>query len=168
MRALGESLGVDVAVPREVHDSNNRYVNTLVQWILSRVIGRAIGVVGLTYKIGSDVIEESAGWKAVQMLLNHYVEVFAYDPLFTGPLPRGGRRMNSLRDCIEKSDLVLVMLPYPEAIALDAATWARTPEQRRGQSGADRIVVDCWRVLPHLVGITGVDYAPTGIGRETI
>jgi UDPglucose 6-dehydrogenase len=165
LRALGESLNVDVVLPREVHNSNMRRINTFVEWVASRALGRVVAVVGLTYKLGSEITEESAGWKVMQSLLSHYVEVSAYDPLFTGPLLPSVRRVSNLRQCIEDADMVLVMLPYPEAISLDAVAWARTAEQRHGHSGADRMVVDCWRVLPHLAGCIGVEYIPIGTGK---
>jgi len=166
LKALGESLGVDVSVPREVHNSNIHRVDSLVKRVMSRALGRRVAIIGLTYKIGSEVIEESAGWKMMLALHEKYVDLYVYDPLFSSPILRGVKRMTDLRQCIEETDLVIVMLPYPEVIALEPTAWARTAEQRRDGSGTDRIVVDCWRVLPNLAECNGIKYWPLGVGED--
>jgi len=165
LKALGETLGVDVAVPREVHNSNVRRTDELAQWVASHALDRKVAILGLTYKIGSEVIEEAAGWNILQALRGHYLELFAYDPMFNGSLPPNVRRITDLRAGIIKADMVLVMLPYPEVVALEAGAWARTREQRtRVQGATNRMVIDCWRVLSKLTHQEGVNYIPIGIG----
>jgi UDPglucose 6-dehydrogenase len=165
LKALGESLGVDVALPREVHDSNVRRTAMLVERALGRALGRKVLIIGLTYKLDSEVIEESAGWQVLNELAGKYVRVSVYDPMFSGKLPHDVHRCIDLRNGVKETDLVLVMLPYPEVKTLETSAWIRTREQRKGYSSSDRVVVDCWRVLPHLANCFGVKYIPLGIGE---
>ena len=170
LKSLGDSLDIDVAVPQEVHNSNERRVEMLTKWIKGTAVGKKVAIIGLTYKIGSEVIEEAAGWKIMNALSDWYVDLSIYDPVYKGTLPIGVRRVTNLHECIEKANLILVMLPYPEVIELDETVWDRTPEQRSSgkYSGSARIVIDCWRVLLKLAkhDDTVVKYLPIGIGGE--
>jgi UDPglucose 6-dehydrogenase len=150
LKALGESLGLDVALPREVHNSNERRVARLVDWVVTNFVGQKVAILGITYKPNSEVIEESAGWKIMTALLNKQTEISAYDPVFSKPFPAGVQRISDLQNI--EAEVVLVMLPYSEVANLDADVF----------SGC--VVVDCWRILPHLAGQSGLRYIPVGIG----
>jgi UDPglucose 6-dehydrogenase len=62
LAALGKSLGIDIAVPQEVHNTNERRVKEMTFKALDMTLGRQILIAGLTYKLDSEVIEEAAGW----------------------------------------------------------------------------------------------------------
>jgi len=103
-----------------------------------------VGVLGLSYKPDTAVVEESQGVALVERLIDLGRQVVAYDPQAI-PLARTAVRRpfdaaTSAADCVQRSSLVVVMTAWPEFrhIPLDA--------YRRQSSRLT--VIDCWRVTP--------------------
>jgi UDPglucose 6-dehydrogenase len=109
-----------------------------------------IGILGLSYKPDTGVIEQSQGVALARRLMDEGREVVAYDPkaLQSARLELSsadgdgqyGRFVaaQSAEECVRRSALVVVMTPWPEfrAIPLSAFTRPR------------RItVIDCWRLF---------------------
>jgi UDPglucose 6-dehydrogenase len=124
--------------------------------------GQTAGVLGLTYKPNTDVVEEAVGLLLAEALIARGVALVAYDPqgarnsaLALGP---GVRLAATAEECIAESAVVVVATPWPE--------FARIPAERWERRGAPRIVLDCWRALPHLAGREGIVRMSLGVGSE--
>jgi UDPglucose 6-dehydrogenase len=118
------------------------------------------GILGLTYKPNTDVVEEAVGLLLAQELVSRGVALVAYDPQgarnSASALGSGVRLTATAEECIAESAVVVVATPWPE--------FARIPAERWQQRGVPRIVLDCWRALPHLSGREGIVRMALGVG----
>lgn len=98
--------------------------------ILSRLVRyRRVAVLGLAYKPGTAVTDESLGVAAARRLAATGVDVTAHDP---HARPHGIRLALSARDALSGADAVLIACPHPEYQGLDFE---------------GRVVVDPWQLL---------------------
>jgi UDPglucose 6-dehydrogenase len=154
-----------VGAPADIAEATDRFNRWQVKWLADFVQehlpeGGAVGILGLAYKPGTDVVEESVGLLLVRELREQRVRVIAYDPAGV----ENARRMlgdgvifvNSPQACIDLSDIVVVATPWKEFHSLPGETWER--------HSPPRVVIDCWRVLRGLEGCDGVIYVPLGKG----
>jgi UDPglucose 6-dehydrogenase len=146
--ALARSLGARTELA-EATDSINRYQ---IERVLGAVDARAvdsgpIGVLGLSYKPDTAVVEESHGLALVERLLDLGRRVIIFDPLAIGAaltvLRRPVDAASSAADCVQRSSLVVVMTPWPE--------FGRIPVDAYRRQGTRLPVLDCWRMTPESV-----------------
>jgi UDP-glucose 6-dehydrogenase len=108
------------------------------------------------------VVVESFGLLLAQELSSTGLPVVAYDPSAEGARALAAcktvRVVDSARECIAQSGVVVLATPWQVFREIPAAQWARP--------GRARVVVDCWRVLNHLDGVEGIDYVRLGFGGE--
>jgi UDPglucose 6-dehydrogenase len=164
MAELARKLGVSEELPRSVDRFNRSQIDWLTEQVAMRSRGR-IGILGLSYKPGIDVVEEAAGFLLAKALAKRGLTVSAFDPGYVagssagsgGELPDGVTRAASSEACIHDADLVVLATPWPEFARLPAECWARPK--------APRIVVDCWRVLGSLHDVPGIAYLALGLGE---
>lgn len=154
-----------VGAPADIAEATDRFNRWQVKWLADFVQehlpeGGAVGILGLAYKPGTDVVEESVGLLLARELREQRVRVIAYDPAGVENARRmlgdGVIFMNSPQACIDLSDIVVVATPWKEFHSLPGETWER--------HSPPRIVIDCWRVLRGLEGCGGVIYVPLGKG----
>ncbi len=161
LAALARRLGA----PADLAQATDCFNRQQIRW-LADVVQRqsnpegTVGILGLTYKPGTDVVEEAVGFLLAQELAARGVAVVTFDPAghrnSAGALDGKVRFAGQARDCIEQSDVVVVATPWPEFHSLPSDQWAR-PRQ-------PRTVIDCWRVLKHLEKCEGVRYLFLGAG----
>jgi UDPglucose 6-dehydrogenase len=159
-RALG--VRADLA---EATDSINRFLPEKIVQRLYPMIRRSttIAVLGLAYKPFSHVVEESQGIYLVKNLSKAGVRVVAYDPLANeearAELYDQAVVLDSIEECLEQAEIVLITTPDPTFRALTAADF--------GKSGV--IVVDFWRILAkELAGQPNIRYIPIGRSVDDI
>jgi UDPglucose 6-dehydrogenase len=160
--ALAEELGAPAELAQVTHRFNRSQIPWLADLVCSQAPRGTIGVLGLTYKPGTDVVDESVGLLLARELAGRKMDVLAYDPEGgrNGTRALGGavRMAASAAECIAASDAVVLSTPWPEFVTIPAADWAR--------AGRPRTIVDCWRVLPQLARAAGVLYIGLGLGQE--
>jgi UDPglucose 6-dehydrogenase len=156
-------LARQVGVPPHLAQAVDQFNRTQIQWLADQVqqrCNRIAGILGLTYKAGTDVVEEAAGFLLAQELGRRGVKVVAYDPAYGRIAPHkaeGFQLATSALECIEKSDVVVMATTWPE--------FQDIPREKWGRPGSPRTVVDCWRALPFLHDDPGVRYLGLGIGE---
>jgi UDPglucose 6-dehydrogenase len=97
--------------------------------LLAPLAGRRVGVLGLTYKPGTDTLRRSASLEACRWLTDQGALVRAYDPAVTA-LPEdaaGVRVCASAEEAVRAAEAILVATPWPvfrELAADDLARWA--------------------------------------------
>ena len=167
IRALA-TLVAGLGVPADLPEATDRFNRWQLQWLADTVIalshpGTTVGILGLSYKPGSDVVEESPGTWLAADLVSQGRRVLAYDPVAMTSaktvLPSTVHLATSLEACVSGSDVVVLTTPWPEFAALPSETWSR--------NSPSRVVVDCWRMVPGLAEITGVRYVPIGYTQES-
>ena len=141
--ALARSLGARAELA-EATDSVNRYqLERLVGAVQAHAPGTGpIGILGLSYKPETSVVEESQGVALAGRLLDEGFDVIAYDPkampTAQAVLPRPWTPAASAEECIRRSSLVVVMTPWPEFRAVSRDAFTR----------AERLtIIDCWRLF---------------------
>jgi UDPglucose 6-dehydrogenase len=161
---LARALGTEATLSKATDEFNRAYpavvISRLHEWVRP---GQTVAVLGLAYKPGSHVIEESQSIRLVQSLAGLGTRVLAYDPL-AGDAARSelayhGLVLDSLEPCLKQADVVLVTTADPAFCRLTAADFQRRPVT----------VIDFWRVLKTaLSNQSGILYVPYGnnVSRE--
>jgi UDPglucose 6-dehydrogenase len=161
---LAQQLGVPPDLAQTVDRFNRLQGIWLADLVQHRVQNRkqgTVGILGLTYKAGTDVVEEAVGFLLTKELASRGVKVLAFDPAYgkvsAPPAIANVSFAATAIDCISKSDLVVLATSWPEFSAIPGGQWVR--------SGDPRTVIDCWRAVKFLHDTPGVDYLGLGIGE---
>jgi UDPglucose 6-dehydrogenase len=163
--ALG-ALTRQLGVPGDLAQAIDQFNRVQVTWLADLVQnhspkGGTVGILGLTYKPNTDVVEEAVGFLLARELARRGALVVACDPsgaeraaaLLDGKV----QFVASAQECIAQADVVVLATPWQEFIGTPCQQWARP--------GSSRTVVDCWRALKHLDGYNGVRYVGLGTGE---
>ena len=143
-RALGSRA--DIA---DATDTLNRYqIERVLGIIQGRVrSGSRIGILGLSYKPHTPVIEESPGMALAMRLLDEHYSVTGYDPMaLAAARTLLGDRFTAASDaaaCAASSDALVITTPWPEFQNLSPAAVGGT-----GSRPSRLLILDCWRMLP--------------------
>jgi UDPglucose 6-dehydrogenase len=164
--ALAASLGSF----SDLAEATDRFNRAQIKWLAELVkkhlaaesAAALVGILGLTYKPNTDVVEESVGVLLTQELSASGIPVSVYDPS-TDKTPaaidcKGVRYATSAAECIAAADVVVLATPWQAFKEIPALAWARVSEPR--------VVIDCWQALGSLDGAEGVRYVCLGSGSE--
>jgi UDPglucose 6-dehydrogenase len=159
--ALARDNGVPALLAEATDALNKRQVPRLAKLVLSQLPkGGTAGVLGLSYKPNTEVIEESQGVAVAQALLSAGARIVVYDP---AAMESAKRVLNgdtiyaaSAAECVRQSDVLAITTPWAEFQELPAATFQR--------AGGEITVLDCWRVLPQRVAESIENYLTLGKG----
>ncbi len=163
LAALASRVGASSGLAEATDIFNRAQIKSLADIVKShRSESDAIGILGLTYKPNTDVVEESFGLLLAQELSSANLPIIVYDPSADAARALNNyksiRVASSAQECIAESRVVVLATPWQEFRDLRAALWARP-----GYS-EPRVVIDCWRALNHLDGIEGLRYVKLGFG----
>jgi UDPglucose 6-dehydrogenase len=165
LAALAARVGASSGLAEATDIFNRAQIKSLADIVKSHWSeSEAIGILGLTYKPDTDVVEESFGLLLAQELSSANLPVIVYDP--TADAARALNNYKSIRvassaqECIAESKVVVLATPWQEFRDLRAALWSRPGHSE------PRVVIDCWRILSHLDGIEGLHYVKLGFGGE--
>ena len=152
-----DAVGISSILPRAVHQFNaehGKYIFNNIIKIANR--GDKIGLIGLSYKPGTAVVEESYGVRLANWLIGEGLSVCAWDPHVTpGAIPGFDGNIKiapSGNDCLKCSTIVVVVNVLPEIGDLN---WSLLK---------DGVVVDCWRQFDRACAQKVRRYIPLGIG----
>jgi UDPglucose 6-dehydrogenase len=162
LAALARQIGspADIA---QVTDTFNRAQVTWLADLVERMTepGSTVGILGLTYKPNTDVVEQAIGLLLAEELAARHVGVVSYDPSGSRSLfacVQGAVRFaESAVECISESDTVVLATPWEAFAQIPAERWARIHEPR--------MVIDCWRILGFLRDRPGICYVALGRGK---
>ncbi len=162
-------LARQLGVPADLAQTVDRFNRSQIAWLADLVQQRTqktAGILGLTYKAGTDVVEEAAGFLLATELANRGVKVLAFDPAYgndsSAALPDYiGFAANAI-ECIEQSDVVVLATAWPEFDAISRAQWTDKSKH------AARTVIDCWRTLKFLHDEPGIHYIGLGLGESLV
>jgi GDP-mannose 6-dehydrogenase len=163
LRALGHAgraLNLDLPLLDAVLPSNQRHLERVLARISSHAVKR-IGVIGLSFKPGTDDVRESAMVAAIERLIGRGCEVRVFDPLVDPEAMVGANRAFALAHLPHIARLVLPALEpvieHAELLLIGhlGAAEAGTIAARAGT----RPIIDCARTdfgLGALVGYEGI------------
>jgi nucleotide sugar dehydrogenase len=158
--ALGRALGVRCDLAEATDKINDHQLFRLRQAVEDRVApGRAIAILGLSYKPHTVVMEESQGVMLAALLAKAGYRVSAFDPLLHQvekvELPPGVTAADSAEAAIAEADAAVVTTPWPEFKEID---W-----QASLLSGRHLTVIDPWDVVGDRPG-AGIQLVRLGQG----
>ena len=146
LAAALRGLGLDGTLPKAVDAANQLHAAHVAERVRSLLPpGGTAGILGLAYKPGTGVIEESAAMDLARRLVEGGASVIVHDPqampAAQSVLGNRVRFADSMVACAEAADVLTVAVPWPDYAELSPA------HLRQIANGAPPIVVDCWRVL---------------------
>lgn len=161
--ALARGVGSPAELAEATHNFNQKQLRWLADLVKAKLgDGGRVGVLGLTYKPDTDVVEESAGLWLAKTLAEEGISVVAYDPVGMENARRVlGERIQfspSVTECIDGSQVVVITTPWKE--------FGQIGSTLVGRAGRPRVVIDCWRILGTMMR-EGIEYVPLGVGTIT-
>jgi UDPglucose 6-dehydrogenase len=158
---LASRVGASSGLAEATDLFNRAQIKLLADLVKRHHSGKdAIGILGLSYKPNTDVVEEAFGLLLAQELSSADFSVIVYDPSADATRALGAYKTvhfaSSAQECITQSGVVVLATPWQEFRDVPSAQWVR--------HNRPRAVVDCWRVLSHLEGVDGILYVRLGFG----
>lgn len=164
LAALAAKVGASSGLAEATDRFNRAQIKSLAEIVKSERSGdEAIGILGLTYKPNTDVVEEAFGLLLAQELRAAKLPVVVFDP--SADVERvmsackGARFAKSAEECIAGSGVVVVATPWQE--------FGKVPAQQWSRADSPRVVIDCWRSLGNLAAQDGVRYVRLGFGETS-
>lgn len=120
-----------------------------------------IGILGLSYKPDTDVIEESQGILLAKLLSGMGFTVIVHDPVSLENakriLPGDVMRESSLENCLEKSEILVLATPWKE--------YKKICLLLNETGSKNKTIIDCWRFLHEESSQfpNGISYNPLGL-----
>jgi UDPglucose 6-dehydrogenase len=156
-------LGADPVLAEATDAINAAQTERLARIVRSRLEpGSVVGILGLSYKPDTAVIEESPGVALASALASEGYEVNVYDPIaLDGALRKLGDAVQgsaSAAEVLERSDVVVIATPWPEFRDLAPASLDRERDSL--------VVIDCWGLLSDERDDTTIDIVRLGRGLE--
>ena len=158
--ALARGNGVPPILAEATHQLNQSQAPRLAKWILARLPeGGTVGVMGLSYKPNTEVIEESQGLALAKHLLSVGVPVVVYDPAaMENARPQLAGKVTfatSAADCARQADVLAITTPWAEFRDI-------SPKEFKPHG----TVLDCWRLLDKDAVGAVVEYLALGSGAR--
>jgi UDPglucose 6-dehydrogenase len=158
-----ESVGSEFPVLRAAIDANRRHQELVVDKVRKAVggdlAGTRIGLLGLTFKAGTDDLRDSPALAIAELLAAEGADLAGYDPSVRGPVAGVTdqvRVMGTAYHAAHGAEAIVLLTEWPEFRALD---WPRMAVRLGGRS-----VIDTRNLLdPLVLHRAGLSYQ--GIGR---
>lgn len=158
---LARELRCQSVLAESTDEFNRLHNEAVVDAVRSRLQPPlVVGVLGLAYKPSTDVIDESAGIHFASRLVEAGYRVIVFDPLAMeaarGVLRDRVTYAQSVKECLQQADAVILATPSPEFRGLTVADFpVRNPPL---------VIFDCWRLLrDQLSQAATVTYLPLGV-----
>jgi UDP-glucose 6-dehydrogenase len=122
---------------------------------------RTVAILGLAYRSGTDVLDESPGIALAEALRGDGTDVVAYDPLVGEAAVRLAtdvKTAKSLEHCVENADVVVIAMPWPALVGELPRLIAASPSVTT--------VIDAWRSIEPSTLPDGCGYVALGVAGE--
>jgi UDPglucose 6-dehydrogenase len=141
---LARDIGADPALAEATDAINVAQSERLARIVESHLQGgNAVGVLGLSYKPHTAVIDESPGVALAALLARDGYDVNVYDPVAADValrvLPKSVRGCASIAELLERSDVAVITTPWRE--------FADLPHGGLDGRAGRLVVIDCWGIL---------------------
>lgn len=132
---FAEDVGANSALPRATDNVNVDQITRLIDKVHDHAKDQSVSILGLSYKAGTPVWEESAGVTLAMELRRVGWTVSVYDPMarpWNDLLGNPPHVAGSAEECISQSSLVVVCTPWHEFRKVDYSK---------------KTVIDCWGIV---------------------
>jgi len=160
---ISDAVGCNSDIAKTTDKLNNDLTFVIGNKILSMLKkDDVIGILGLSFKPTSGVIEESQSIKLAEYFNSKNFKVVGYDPLANSVaasvLKNKISIVNTAKECILKSDVVIVATSDPSFLNIEPSDF---PNKQI-------VVYDCWRLLQKkLENVPNIIYIALGIEPNT-
>jgi len=146
---FAESRSVDATLAKATDQVNSRQVQRLADRILAAMAeGDCVGVLGMSYKPDTEVIDESQGLTLANTLATAGCRVAVYDPAAMEnarrALPDAVLFAPSMEACAAEADILVIATPWSQFRALQPA---HLLPEGRSRNGRRPVIMDWWRML---------------------
>ena len=158
---LARQLGIRAILAEATDQLNRQQITRLAKVLLHKLPkGGRVGILGLSYKPNTDIIEESQGLGLARHLLGCGVPVVLYDPAAMDnarhALGEDAVFARSIAECTRQVDVVVVTTPWDEFRNM-------SPGDLNYSNGRPTLV-DCWSALDRVKFEQVADYITLGTG----
>ena len=162
--ALARANGAPALLAEATDELNRNQVPRLSELILANLPeGGTVGVLGLSYKPDTEVIEEAQGMGLARHLLSAGTRLIVHDPAaMENARAQLGERVTfakSARECVHQADVLVITTPWPEYKKISPADFK--------SSEGKPTVLDCWRMLPRQEFEAVANYLTLGLGPKS-
>lgn len=163
--ALARANGAPALLAEATDQLNQRQVPRLAALVMAHLPeGGTAGILGLSYKPNTEVVEESQGLALAKFLAAKGVPVVVYDPAAMenskAQLTGNVTYANSFVDCARHADVLAITTPWAEFRALKPSHLKRDK--------AMPVILDCWRQLQRDEFKDAAVYLTLGAGLEAV
>ncbi|MBI2085885.1 UDP-glucose/GDP-mannose dehydrogenase family protein [Candidatus Daviesbacteria bacterium] len=156
--SLAKRSKANFHIPLATHKTNIRQTKRLIKKILDLVKkDTPIGILGLSYKPFTDVIEESFGMVLAKELINKKMTIYLHDPLALENAKKvfnnSTHYENDIKSCIKKSHILVIATDWPHFKDLKKSWFGTNP----------KILIDPWRLVNTQNLTKNVTYFPLGL-----
>jgi UDPglucose 6-dehydrogenase len=143
MGALARGLDLKAALAEATDSQNRAEVLRLADLVKKHATsGSKVGILGLSYKPDTEVIEESQGVLLAKQLLEEDLGLMVYDPMAmdAARVVLGDRPQycGSAEDCVRQADIVVITVPWKEFLRIPGSAF----------TGRRIVLIDAWRIAP--------------------
>lgn len=157
----GRRVGVDATMATATDTVNQRQVDRLLGLVGEHArAGDTVAVMGLSYKPGTNVVEESQGVLLAAALKKAGYRVIVHDPV---AIDAGGAVLGAAvslaatpEDALAAADVAVVMVAWPQYREF-FGSWRGTAKTRA--------IIDCWRVVNGAAVSAGVAVVSLGLNE---
>jgi UDPglucose 6-dehydrogenase len=165
---IANSIGANAAIAKATDEINRNQASRLVGHLLPKLAPKSkVGILGLSYKPDTNVIEQSQGLALAKELLARGFSVVLYDPLalenvrqILGSQPDYAA---SARECVQGADAVVITTSSKEFKTLVPTDFSPT-----NRSTKLKLLLDCWRILDKSQFSPVCEYLALGVGSTTV
>lgn len=153
--------GIMAGLTEATHTFNVQQIDRLAEMVLSKLPPDGkVGILGLSYKPNTDVIEESPGILLARILIGKKVPAVLYDPAACENARRFLKdRTNfaaTTQECIERTDVIVITTPWEEFKEIHPSYFQDSKRRR--------IIIDCWRILDPVKYKAIAEHIQPGVG----
>lgn len=156
--SLAKNLKSSFAIADSTHKTNTRQNERLIEIVMKYINKKSqVGILGLSYKPFTDVIEQSSGLILAQYLIDKNIIVNLHDPMALinakKVLGEKGLYIDNLKKCIEKSQVLVIATDWPQYRVI----------KKEWFKGESKIIIDPWRIINKQNLTKNVTYLPLGL-----
>ena len=157
-----QEMGLSADLPRSVDRINRGQATRIVSMVedLGFAAPTRAAVLGLAYKPGTNVVEESQGIAIADQLARKGYDVSVFDPVATesakNALGEQVRYASDLLDCVRDAAVIILATDWPEF---------RTILHQTGNCVPRPVVLDGWRMLRSSADPDGTSYCGVGLAQ---
>lgn len=134
--SFAKSIGIEARLPLAAHQTNLHQPDRVLEAVRRFEGIKRIGILGLSYKPGTPVVEESQSLIIADRLVKEGYEVHVFDPLAMDEarkvLGNAVYYEESLESCVKNCEMLILATPWEVFKNIDTT---------------GKVVIDCWRHL---------------------